>query len=217
MGISGAFSYSMASRLRPLYSCHHQASHLGQTSKPPGASLALLSFRRDWGYLRLFPGNKYLKGVERIIHFGRICVEIDISKGLPDQINLKVGNFHWTQPLDYENTAFRCRHCHQMGHLQNACATFLGKKKKNKGKSKSKRWKPCHRPPMDDLDSPGSDEEEIEAKEENTENAKESPMAGTEDPSTPPILQKHSHETSSSDSDKESPPSAQNILQLVPV
>lgn len=37
--------------------------------------------------------------------YGRLCVEIDISKGLPDQINLKIGDFHWTQTLDYESTA----------------------------------------------------------------------------------------------------------------
>lgn len=54
--------------------------------------------------------------------YGRLCVEIDINKGLSDQINLKFGDFHWTQSLDYENTAFLCRHCHQTGHLQSTCS-----------------------------------------------------------------------------------------------
>ena len=60
--------------------------------------------------------------------YSRICAEIDISKGLPDQINLKIGDFHWTQTLDYENTTFRCRHCHQTGHLQKDCTQILDKK-----------------------------------------------------------------------------------------
>lgn len=68
---------------------------------------------------------------------------------------------------------------------------------------------------MDDPDSSSSDEEGTGAEEANIENVKDSPMAGPEDPSAPPIPQKRTHETSSSDSDKESPPSAQNILQLV--
>ena len=52
------------------------------------------------------------RGEKGIYTFGRICAEIDISKGLPDQINLKVGDFHWTKTLDHENTSFRCHHCH---------------------------------------------------------------------------------------------------------
>ena len=36
------------------------------------------------------------KGETGIYTYGRICVEIDISKGLLDQINLKFGDFHWT-------------------------------------------------------------------------------------------------------------------------
>ena len=46
------------------------------------------------------------RGESCIYTYDRICAEIDIRKGLPDQINLKVGDFHWTQTLDYENTAF---------------------------------------------------------------------------------------------------------------
>lgn len=80
--------------------------------------------------------------------YSRICAEIDISKGLPDQINLKYGDFHWTQTLDYENTAFRCRHCHQTGHLQSSCTQYLDKKKNLKRKPKSKRWNPCVPPPL---------------------------------------------------------------------
>ena len=72
--------------------------------------------------------------------YARICVELDLSKGLPDQINLKINDFVWTQTLDYENTAFRCQHCHQTGHLQNSCPALPAKQKKvHNSKPKSKR------------------------------------------------------------------------------
>jgi len=133
---------------------------------------------------------------------------MDISKGLLDQIILKVEDFHWTQTLDYENTAFRCRHCHQTGHLQNSCASFFDKKKNITHKSKSKSWKPCDIPPMDDIESSSSDEEDIEVEEENLELPKDSPSARAEDPSAPLFSQKRAHKSSPSDSDKESPPLA---------
>ena len=59
---------------------------------------------------------------------------------------------------------------------------------------------------MDDIESFNSDEEEIEAKGENVEHPKDTPSASPEDPSTPPILQKCIHESSTSDSDKDTPP-----------
>ncbi|KAH9319593.1 hypothetical protein KI387_021362, partial [Taxus chinensis] len=59
--------------------------------------------------------------------YARICAEIDLSKGLLDKIILKLGNKQHSQPLDYENTTFRCHHCKTPGHLQASCP--LGKKK----------------------------------------------------------------------------------------
>ena len=51
----------------------------------------------------------------------RICVEIDLNKGLPDRLQLKHESFNWIQSLDYENTTFRCRFCPLTGHLQDSC------------------------------------------------------------------------------------------------
>lgn len=48
--------------------------------------------------------------------YARICVEIDLSKGLPDRVQLLYEKHKWIQALDYENTAFRCRFCHLTGH-----------------------------------------------------------------------------------------------------
>ncbi|KAH9288642.1 hypothetical protein KI387_032759, partial [Taxus chinensis] len=70
-----------------------------------------------------------------------ICVEIDMSKGLPDRINLKFGNYQYSQALDYENTAFRCRFCTNLGHLQTSCP--LNKKpqsSKKGGAASSSGW-----------------------------------------------------------------------------
>lgn len=70
---------------------------------------------------------------------------------------------------------------------------------------------------MDDIESSSSDEEGIEVEEENLELRKDSPSAHAKDPFVPMFAQKRSHESSPSDSDKESPPLAQNSLQVVPV
>ncbi|KAH9314083.1 hypothetical protein KI387_022710, partial [Taxus chinensis] len=53
--------------------------------------------------------------------FAIFCTEIDLSKGLPNKIPLKVGNFQHIQTLNYENTAFMCRLCKAPGHLQANC------------------------------------------------------------------------------------------------
>ena len=95
---------------------------------------------------------------ERIYTFARICVEVDLSKGLPDNIKLIYKQQIWLQVLDYENTAFRCRLCRQIGHLQSSCPEDkkVNSKKKQKGKQK-KGWK---------FSPPDSEEEESEAEVE---------------------------------------------------
>jgi hypothetical protein len=49
------------------------------------------------------------RAIRGIFTYARICVEVDLSQGLPDHITLNFNNSLWTQQLDYENTAFRCR------------------------------------------------------------------------------------------------------------
>jgi hypothetical protein len=56
------------------------------------------------------------------VTFARLCVEIDLSQGLPDRILIDWGDGDpFIQMVDYENTAFRCRSCQQTGHLQATC------------------------------------------------------------------------------------------------
>lgn len=52
-----------------------------------------------------------------IFNFASICVETNLSKGLPNHIILKHINLQWSQVLEYENTAFRCTTFFQTCHL----------------------------------------------------------------------------------------------------
>ena len=66
--------------------------------------------------------------------YARICVEIDLSKGISDRLQLKHEYFNWIQRLDYENNSFRCRFFHLTGHLQDSCPLpkkFTKKKREN--------------------------------------------------------------------------------------
>lgn len=58
---------------------------------------------------------------ERIYTHARICVDVHLSKGLSNHIQLLHKQMNWTQTLAYENTAFKCRICRETGHLQNIC------------------------------------------------------------------------------------------------
>eukprot|EP00253_Pinus_taeda_P006747 PITA_06747 len=71
--------------------------------------------------------------------FSRICVEVDLSQGLPYHTLLLHNEKQWAQPLDYENTAFRCCICHQTGHLQSACPQKK-KDRKRRQPPKQKGW-----------------------------------------------------------------------------
>lgn len=88
--------------------------------------------------------GKYIKqDVERIarcIHtFARICVEVDLNQGLPYSIILLHNNTQWKQPLDYENMAFRCRCCQQIGHLRNNCPQVKRESRRNKKQAQKPR------------------------------------------------------------------------------
>ena len=61
---------------------------------------------------------------KKVMTFARICVEIDLSRPLPDAIEMCAGSFSWVQQLDYETLPFRCRLCREYGHLQRRCPRF---------------------------------------------------------------------------------------------
>lgn len=75
---------------------------------------------------------------------------------------------------------------------------------------------PFTRPPaMDDIDSSSSDEEDIEVDEEAEMQEKETNIAGPGGLNASSITHKRSHESASSDSDKETPLLTINNLQMV--
>ena len=55
----------------------------------------------------------------------RICVEIDLGKGLPEAIKLKVEDWTHIQQLDYEQIPFKCKLCHEYGHFSNRCSKLV--------------------------------------------------------------------------------------------
>ena len=57
----------------------------------------------------------------RYASYNRICIYMDIMKDLPEGINLSWDDEDCFELLDYEQIPFRCRHCHEHGHLFREC------------------------------------------------------------------------------------------------
>lgn len=87
-----AFPHPLVPRFRPLYGSHHQASYLDL----PMHLWHFSVFQGIGNTLVRFLVTDPSRGEKGIYTHGKIYAEIDISKGLPDQIILKVGDFLWT-------------------------------------------------------------------------------------------------------------------------
>jgi hypothetical protein len=79
--------------------------------------------------------GKYVKTSEatlkgRYTSYARICIEMDVSGALPEAISLEFRDEEWIQSIDYEQIPFRCRRCHEHGHLFRECP--LNKKQETK-------------------------------------------------------------------------------------
>jgi len=68
-----------------------------------------------------------------------ICVEMDLSGALPDEVILEVYDDKWVQTVDYEHITFRCHKCHEHGHLSRVCP--LNKREEYLNTSKGKDQK----------------------------------------------------------------------------
>jgi len=53
--------------------------------------------------------------------FTRICVEMDLSGALLEEIILEVYDEEWVQKMYYEHIPFKCCKCHEHGHLFKDC------------------------------------------------------------------------------------------------
>ncbi len=49
--------------------------------------------------------------------YARICVYMDLKQPLPDTVSFFHEDTEWVQVIDYEQVPFRCRRCHDIGHL----------------------------------------------------------------------------------------------------
>jgi hypothetical protein len=70
--------------------------------------------------------GKYVKKSEatlkgRYTSYARICIEMDVSGALPEAISLEFRDEEWIQRIDYDQILFRCRICHEHGHLLREC------------------------------------------------------------------------------------------------
>jgi hypothetical protein len=83
--------------------------------------------------------GRYVKASEatkmrKYTSYACICIYMDISKAFPGSITLEYQDEDWNQTIDYEHIPFRCRKCHEHGHLfrdcpLNATATKLNERK----------------------------------------------------------------------------------------
>ena len=55
--------------------------------------------------------------IQRYTSFAWICVYMDLSRELLEEISINWEDEEWIHPIDYEQLPFRCRHCHDYGHL----------------------------------------------------------------------------------------------------
>jgi hypothetical protein len=81
-----------------------------------------------WGIRSLEDiGNKLGRFLDRAEPKGdqftcaRICVEVNLEKGLPEAIKLSLGEWCHIQELDYEQIPFKCLRCHAYGHFAKSC------------------------------------------------------------------------------------------------
>ena len=44
-----------------------------------------------------------------------------ITELFPETIELEYEDEVWKQPIDYEHIPFRCRRCHEVGHIYKEC------------------------------------------------------------------------------------------------
>ena len=51
----------------------------------------------------------------------RICVEVDLEKGLSKSIILSIDGWNHLQTVDYEQIPFKCKYCHEYGHFAKSC------------------------------------------------------------------------------------------------
>lgn len=74
----------------------------------------------------------------RYTSYARICVYMNIADPILDIVELEYHEEVWQQTLDYEHIPFRCRRCHEYGHLYKECPlTIEEEEQRNKHQRKN--------------------------------------------------------------------------------
>jgi len=81
---------------------------------------------------------------ENMHAYTQICVEVDLGKGLPEAIKIKVDQWTHIQQLDYKKIPFKCKVCHEYGHFSNRC-TKNREKENEKIEDLENKWEQVKR------------------------------------------------------------------------
>ena len=61
----------------------------------------------------------------------RICVEVNLEKGLLESLKIKLGEWSHIQELDYEQIPFKCKFFHDYGHFAKSFPKLFESQKSN--------------------------------------------------------------------------------------
>jgi hypothetical protein len=79
---------------------------------------------------------------DRLQSCARLCVEVDLEKGLPEAIQLTLDGWSYIQTVDYEKLPFKCKACHEYGHFAKNCPKATLENPENKA---PEQWQPTKR------------------------------------------------------------------------
>ena len=127
--------------------------------------------------------------------YARICVEVDLEKGLPKAIMLSIDGWNHLQTVDYEQIPFKCKFCHEYDHFAKSCPK---KPKKTITDSlPSEGWnvangkkeaKPSKQQIPSSKSPPGNRFEVLETEDQEAENQVENPEMDNQPSSEPQIV-----------------------------
>lgn len=79
----------------------------------------------------LHVADEHLNGFDR--RMGRVLVEVDISLGLIDVLNINWRGRKFSQIIDYWGIPFRCSNCKEVGHLWRQCSAPASSRRLKEG------------------------------------------------------------------------------------
>lgn len=68
--------------------------------------------------------EKYINSAklkDSLFAYARVCVVVDLDKGLSATIKLCMDSWSHVQEVDYDQLPFKCKLCHEYEHFANGC------------------------------------------------------------------------------------------------